>query len=226
MAYATTRSSSGRVATMAAVGVLHIAGIYALVTGLSFIITKLPEAPQLQATNTRIKPPPPPDRPRDDHPKADHRLADPVRDPVPLPSPVATTEPLPTASGSASGDPFAGTGEGIGGGGGVIVDPVPPPLPPRLARPRGDRMRWVTTNDYPSQDLRMGNEGLTGYRLTVDAAGRVSGCAVTRSSGSPSLDAAACRALTARARFDAATDGSGARVEGSFTGTVRWTIPQ
>ena len=108
--------------------------------------------------------------------------------------------------------------------------PVPDTLPatlftPRRAVPVNDSNRWITTDDYPSRPLRDEIEGTGAYRLIVGTNGRVSACDVTRSTGNGQLDAATCRFITQRARFEAATDQTGAKVMGNYTGTVRWEIP-
>ncbi|KRA83821.1 hypothetical protein ASD76_07340 [Altererythrobacter sp. Root672] len=66
---------------------------------------------------------------------------------------------------------------------------------------------------------------MVGYSLIIGSNGRVSACDVVRSSGNSQLDEATCRLITRRARFDPATDGSGAKIIGSFSGTVLWQIP-
>ena len=49
---------------------------------------------------------------------------------------------------------------------------------------------------------------------------------VTRSSGSSTLDSAACRLLMRRARFVAATDAEGKPAAGSYANSFNWTIPE
>jgi len=127
-------------------------------------------------------------------------------------------------------DPVMPTGGALDKGESTFATPVPSDPParftPRIARPRGDVARWVTTDDYPTTDIRAGNTGTVRFRLAIDSGGRVTGCTVTQSSGHPGLDAATCRNVTRRARFDAASDGMGDRVAGSYDGTIRWVIPQ
>jgi protein TonB len=60
----------------------------------------------------------------------------------------------------------------------------------------------------------------------VGADGKVSSCQVTSSSGSPDLDEATCSNVTRRARFNPATDGEGQPTSGSYSGRVRWVIPE
>ena len=117
----------------------------------------------------------------------------------------------------------------------VSPGPVGPPLvnPPRPQpsfaakgpRPSNDRANWITTADYPAVALRREDEGLAAYRVIVGSDGRVSACEITASSGSRALDEATCRYIARRARFDPATDESGAKVVGNYDGTVRWRIP-
>ena len=110
---------------------------------------------------------------------------------------------------------------------GQLVDP-PRPQPsfaPTSAAPRGDTWRWVTTQDYPAVSLRRESEGTTHFRVVVGTDGRVDACEVTRSSGDAQLDAAVCKNVERRARFEPATDGSGKKVVGTYTSKVTWQIP-
>lgn len=102
----------------------------------------------------------------------------------------------------------------------------PPQFKPKVAVPKGKWQQWVTTNDYPAHDLRAEHHGTSRYRISIDRTGRVTHCAITSSSGWPGLDKAACERVSARARFEPASDESGARVTGSYSGSVTWQIPQ
>lgn len=114
------------------------------------------------------------------------------------------------------------------------ASPVPSATPetpaarftPKGAIPRGNVASWVTTDDYPAADVRLGHTGAVRFRLAIDASGKVAGCSVTQSSGYETLDAATCRYVTRRARFDPARDGSGDKVGGSYEGLIRWVIPR
>ncbi|WP_404482363.1 energy transducer TonB [Novosphingobium sp. BL-52-GroH] len=123
---------------------------------------------------------------------------------------------LPTG-GVATGEPFFVT---------PTATETPARFTPKVARPRGDVARWVTTDDYPTADIRAGHTGTVRFRLGIDASGRVTDCTVTQSSGHAGLDAATCRNVTRRARFDSASDGAGEKVAGTYDGTIRWVIPQ
>jgi protein TonB len=112
----------------------------------------------------------------------------------------------------------------------IIAPPAPVPAAPRVQpkqpSPKGNPANWATTNDYPTRALREEREGTTGFRVTVGPDGRVTGCSVTSSSGSPDLDDATCANVTRRARFNPATDGEGQPTSGSYSNRVRWVIPK
>lgn len=115
-------------------------------------------------------------------------------------------------------------------GPGVEVTPNPPSPPPpaftpKRATPNNSSSNWISNSDYPRRDLVDGHEGSVGYRLVIGTNGRVSSCELTRPSGFRGLDSATCRLITGRARFDPATDETGAKVLGTYSGTVTWDIP-
>lgn len=123
--------------------------------------------------------------------------------------------------------PFDG-GVSATAGDGLVVQPPPPPPPaflPKRAAPTNNPASWITTDDYPAVALRKGAEGLARYRVIVGSNGKVSSCEVTAGSGDASLDAATCKFITRRARFEPATDGTGASIVGSYSGSVHWEIP-
>ena len=149
---------------------------------------------------------------------------------VPSPRvPLGPTDPLtalPTDPATTSGGGETGTG----------TDPRPTPTPtptpspkplyqPKAAKPKGDNSGWLTTDDYPIRSIRERQEGRTGYRLTIDAMGRVTACTVTGSSGFAELDSRACQLLPKRARFDPARDTNGAAVSGTYSGNIQWRLP-
>lgn len=108
------------------------------------------------------------------------------------------------------------------------VEPTskPPRFAPKAAKPGNDVAGWVTTDDYPTQEIRAGHQGAVRFQLAIDARGRVSQCTILASSGYPALDQATCKQVTRRARFDPATDGDGNAVGGAYSGTIRWVIPR
>lgn len=99
----------------------------------------------------------------------------------------------------------------------------------RVARPpvpRGSKSLWIRADDYPDAALRAAEGGLVTVKLAINATGTVSGCDVTRSSGSTALDETTCRLIQRRARYAPATDAAGKAVAGADEHTVRWAVPQ
>jgi TonB family protein len=109
-----------------------------------------------------------------------------------------------------------------------MAPPAPPPPPPRgisaPARARANLASLISVEDYPAAALRAREEGMVGFRLEVGPNGRVSNCAITQSSNSPSLDSTTCRLLTSRARFTPAQDSLGNPATGTVSGRVLWRI--
>ncbi len=116
----------------------------------------------------------------------------------------------------------------------VIYAPPPPPSPPppplrgkaAMPTPQSNPGGWVTTNDYPSSALRNEEEGVARFRLTITPVGEVSACFITQSSGSAALDETSCRLVRERARFFPAKNEKGKAVEGTYSNSIRWMIPQ
>jgi protein TonB len=220
MAYADRNTSGSRVVAIVLVALI-IAGVgYAFVTGLAYQYIKK----KVEDLNTfdvaepppppeEVPPPPPPDT--SVPPPPTNIVVPPALVAVPSQAPPIPTipniPPPPTIRPPAPPAP-----------------PAPPP-PPRVAKkltPRGNPQNWVTDADYPSAALRSGDQGVVGFRLDVDAGGRVTACTVTSSSGSSLLDTTACRLLQRRARFNAAEDANGNKIPASYPSRIRWTIPK
>lgn len=108
--------------------------------------------------------------------------------------------------------------------------PPPPPPPPKPQRPnpepRGNPGRWANSNDYPSRALREEREGVTRFRVVVNAEGRVDSCSISSSSGHSDLDEATCKNIQRRARFRPALDANGNPMQGTYSNAVRWQIPR
>jgi TonB family protein len=105
--------------------------------------------------------------------------------------------------------------------------PAPRQMPttPYKPIPTGNPGNWVTTNDYPTRALANGDMGTTAFRLEVSAQGDVTSCKVTQSSGHADLDAATCKAVARRAKFEPAVDYDGQPVASMYSNRVRWQIP-
>ena len=223
MAYASRGSNSGRAAAGAAVALLQAGVVAALVSGLAVVITPEEARPPLAGYQIPIpKPIPDPTL----TPKADDRPVPDARG--------ESSEAVPSSDSTTNVDtvPTGGAGTMTTGGGAAEAtgsateEAARPLLTPRAAVLRGRSGDLVTTADYPAADERARHEGTTRFRLTIGTDGRVQSCEIVASSGFASLDAAACRKVAQRARFEPATDGYGSKAIGSYTGSVRWTIPR
>jgi periplasmic protein TonB len=124
----------------------------------------------------------------------------------------------------------------------VIVPSPPPPRDERPGRVRGPTrgatpaplrtsarpamplQSLINIADYPPSALREREQGRPGFRLTVGPDGRVTGCVILVSSGSPALDSTTCRVLRNRARFTPAVDSNGRPVEDLYWGEIAWRI--
>ena len=218
MAYADQQMSGNKIIALIIVALIHIALVYALVTGLAYegarnVIKKLTTV-DIEEEKKPEEPPPPPPK---DMPAPPPPVAPPVRIDVITTAPQIETvqvapPPAPVVPVIAPPAP--------------VIAPPAPRVPPKAAAPRGRPGDWVTTNDYPSRALREEREGTTGFRLSVGPDGRVTNCEITSSSGSPDLDQATCDNLRRRARFTPATDGEGQPTSGSYVSRTRWVIPK
>jgi protein TonB len=215
------RTQDPRRRAIGAAGTLIIQGLigYVVLVGLAEHFRPQPAHPPTIGSNFPLPTP----TPTPTQTPTAQRTADPLpRFPLP-PNP----PPLPPIDNGPTVDrgPSGGTGT-------VDLPPLPPPPPPRPAflakgpSPIGSPATWALTDDYPLRDLEEEHEGITGFRVTVGADGRVSTCTVTRSSGFRGLDAAACSAVKKRARFSPATDDSGQKIAGTYSNSVRWQIPR
>ncbi len=105
--------------------------------------------------------------------------------------------------------------------------PVPPRDPSRANAPvRGDAAGAFSTDSYPFDAIRKGEQGRTVAWITVDASGTPTACRIESSSGSDSLDRATCRIALQRMHFDPARDGKGNAIAGGIRLPVKWVLPE
>ena len=107
--------------------------------------------------------------------------------------------------------------------------PVPPPGGAKIVRgpkARQPLQRLVSQEDYPASALARGEEGGVAFTLDVHPQGRVTGCTITRSSGSAALDSATCMLMRRRARFTPAIDSNGMPAAGRVEDELVWTLPE
>jgi TonB family protein len=95
-----------------------------------------------------------------------------------------------------------------------------------VKRAKGSLVGLFSSDDYPNDALRRGEEGTVGVRLTIGIDGHASRCVVTASSHSPSLDAATCHIRTERADFAPARDRRGKPTIDHYAQRITWRIPE
>jgi protein TonB len=216
MAYADQQMSGNKITALIVVALLHVVVGYALVTGLAYSAFK-----KIKEVTTAVKidpdkPPPPPPPPKTDRPPPPPIVAP--------PPPITFNGPAPVIQTVSAPPPAAPPPP-------VVVVPAPPaPPPPRFspkaAAPKGRPGDWASDNDYPTRALQLGQEGVTGFHLSLGSDGKVTNCEITKSSGSAELDKTTCDLMRRRARFNPAMDSDGNPTSGSYTSSVRWQIPK
>jgi protein TonB len=217
MSYVEQSRRRNPVAVAAAIGA-HLAIGYALLSGLAYRIVRTAPPPTLVDFPTDPTPPRP--LPRETPPKG-HPVTQQQHIIVP-PRPFDDSGAGPVVNPFPSDlRPIAGSNE---------EGPTEPPQPPRpnLSRdavPAGDRLRWITTEDYPAAALRGNMQGVVVISATIGTDGKVRSCLVTQSSGSQLLDDATCRLYARRAHFTPARDADGNPTTAQRVDRYRWQIP-
>src|SRR4051794_10762957 len=75
---------------------------------------------------------------------------------------------------------------------------------------------------YPAGAAARGEHGSTVVAITINSAGQVANCVVSRSSGSAELDAATCALVGKGKRYARVPAGEPLRID---TGRINWMIP-
>jgi len=222
MAYSDQAPGSRRIATIAGVAVIHGLLGFAFVTGMATNFVR-DVSRTLTTTNVPVDVPPPPDTPPPPEQTATApSSASTITAVVPrVPTPADSTVSVDLVPAPPLPFPPAR----------IDVAPPPPPSPPMLSkasavRALGNRGAWITTDDYPTAALRAEEQGVVSLTAQVGGDGRVTGCSVTASSGSATLDSAACRLYQRRARFEPARDDAGIAVATTYSDRVRWQLPR
>ncbi|WP_126177086.1 energy transducer TonB [Tsuneonella rigui] len=231
----TTASRKPRPATLVAIVLLHLLGIYALAKAFAPGATASVEQAVLESftVTVPVTPPPPPPQAEPDSGKSGEEGRKAVPKAAVAPVPKVVVKPAPPAprasstgsadtagardagSGTGAGGTGSGTGSGSGGsgqGGGIATKPV-----------------WIggaisNARDYPTppggRQARVGTEVIV--KVTVGTDGRASNCSVFRASPDPEADAITCRLVVQRLRFKPATDAAGNPVAAPFYWRQRW----
>ncbi len=215
MAYADQQMSGNRIAAFIIVAILHVILVYALVTGLAYDVVK--KAMQ-RVTTVDIK-----EEVKKEELPPPKKLDLPPPPPAIAPPPKMTiTAPVQTITTVTEAPPTPPPPPALA----PPAAPPPPRFSPTKATPRGNPGSWANSNDYPSRALREEREGVTRFRVTVGADGKITGCSVTGSSGHADLDEATCSLVSRRGRFNPAKDGEGQPTTDSWSSAVRWQIPK
>lgn len=211
MAYADQQMSGNRITALVIVALIHLVVGYALVTGLAYEgvrqIMKKVTTVDIKKEEEK-KPPPPP--PKKDLPPPPI-VAPPVKiDIAPAPPQIQTVATPPPAP-----PPI------------VLAPPpaAPPPSQARGATPK-NQGSWAARiqDNYPGDALRAEKQGRVGVRVSIGPDGRVTSCSVTSSSGTPSLDSAACDGMMRYARYNPALDDSGQPTSGSAATAIVYRL--
>lgn len=224
-------SANRRPNPAALVGALGVPGAFGaiLIVGLAVSVVTAPPEPRIKGeiiTETPLPPPPPPtptpETPRDAKTATTTTTNPTPTVPTPFPTDLGKGEPV---------DSFPTGGETITTGPIDFGIPGPTPSPASLydpvgANPKNNPGRWVTNEDYRPRWVQEELSGTARFTLSIDARGKVTNCTITRSTGHPALDTATCDLVTKRARFDAARDGNGKPVAGTYSNAVTWRIPE
>lgn len=229
MAYADRKMSSNRVTSLVIVALIHALLGYAFVTGLAYNVVKKVNK-DLNVFDVEEEPPPPeeePPPPPPDQPVQPPPMVTPppiVRMNTPPPQMVTQREIPPTYVPTYTAPPAPPAP--------VVAPPPPPPPPPpavkqQAARARGSIPGLFSDADYPESAIRSEDQGTVRASLTIGTNGRVTGCTVTQSSGSSSLDSATCRILRSRAKYTPAVDSNGRPTTDTVTTPpIRWVLPE
>ena len=85
---------------------------------------------------------------------------------------------------------------------------------------------WLTSDDYPATAQFSNKQGTTVIVWAIDTGGRVAECKVVKSSGTVSLDEAACSAVRRRARYKPAIGLDGKPIATHQMRNVIWILPE
>lgn len=217
MAYADQGMSTNRIIGLVIAALIHVALGYALVTGLAYEAVK--KAVERVTTVDIEEPPPPEDEPEPPPPEeVPDTPPPPVAPPPPIniapaPPPIQTQPTIPPPAPPV-----------------LVVPPPAPPAPPSQARsatPR-NQSRWAgrIQGDYPSRAQRAEEQGVVRMSITVGPDGRVQACTVTGSSGSSTLDDAACRGMQRYARYNPALNAAGNPISDTLSQSIRYVLPE
>ena len=211
MAYADQKMSGNRITALVIVALIHVVIGYALISGLAYQGLKavVKKVTTVDVKEEKPKEPPPPPPKQDTPPPP--IVAPPPKMVLSAPPPITVVPEAPPPPPQI-----------------ILAPPAAPPPPPsqaRGAKPKGQG-QWAARiqDNYPSDALRMEKEGRVGVRVSIGPDGRVTSCSVTSSSGTASLDRAACDGMQRYARYDPALNDAGQPTEGSASTAIVYKL--
>ncbi|CAN5352634.1 hypothetical protein BH09PSE4_BH09PSE4_22590 [soil metagenome] len=233
---ATNDRIKSAIAAVTVQGLLGCALIFGLATTMPGTVQE-----ELKAFNVGTAPPPPVETvvQHAQHSKRREGAASPANlrakpTEIVAPKPVVQLPPPPVAaapkagtgidsSAGASNRPGPGTGSGGQGNGNGSGD---------AGDGDGDGgetpLRWISgrlkDSDYPRAAMDAGASGTVYLRFIVGVKGRVTDCAVTRSSGNATLDQTTCRLIKERFRYKPTLDAHRKAIPDVVTGEHLWTL--
>lgn len=191
MDYANSPLSARRIAGIAFVALLHVAIIYALLSGLGVRAVPVLHQPLEAKIIQDVKPPPPAP------PPPPPQLVQPPPPYIPPPLvQIAQPPPVPVIAAATAVKPVA-----------PPPKPVPPPQPVRAAA-RLDPNQSCAAPQYPDSAYDMGETGTSVLQFLISANGSVEQSRIASSSGHAVLDDAALAAL-AQCHFEPAIGADG-----------------
>jgi protein TonB len=227
-------SPSERLTALAAVLLIQLGLALALLSGLRVQLSRPADAVEqlIQIALPRAPPPPVPIVQPKPQPKVARQpssapRAEPARlggSPGPQPAhappsvtPIVAIQPTAPPSGGGFGaGPAVGSGSGGGAGGNGYGD----------SGEGGTDLEQIAgailPSDYPRHLRESGIGGRVEFSFTVGPSGRVTRCAVTRSSGVPELDSLTCRLVQQRFVYRPSTDRYGRPIADEVEGEHVW----
>ena len=101
------------------------------------------------------------------------------------------------------------------------------PAPAKQPVPATAITTWFAQLDVPAEAIARGQTGVVSVKLDVDDKGNVAACTAIESSGWTLIDATACAAVKARAKFQPAQDAAGKAIPASIiVPRIRYTIKE
>lgn len=104
------------------------------------------------------------------------------------------------------------------------VDPAEQAKVATPPAPASTVAEWISTDDYPADALSRNSHGTVSIVWLIDVDGKVKNCGIAATSGDPSLDGAACNAITLRGRYKPALDKDGKPIAIHSTRRVVWRL--